>query len=165
MEELVKKLTSYNIFNYLLPGALFAVLGEKITAYKFVQSDVITALFLYYFIGLVVSRIGSLCVEPVMKWTTFVTFAPYSDFVTASSKDTKLDSLSEQNNTYRSLCALFLVLGGLKLYELAINHWQLPASAALGIVLLALFLLFAGSYRKQTKYITQRIQVRKDELS
>ena len=117
MKELVEKLSSYNLLNYLLPGALFAVFAERITSYKVIQTDVVVALFLYYFVGMVISRIGSLCVEPFLKLTGFVKFSEYSDFVTVAARDPKLDTLSEANNTYRTLCSLFLALGIVKLYE------------------------------------------------
>ena len=41
-------------------------------------------------------------------------FAPYKDFVRACDRDPKLELLSEQNNMYRTLCALFLALPAFK---------------------------------------------------
>ena len=66
MSEILDKLSSYNIFNYLLPGTLFAVAGDAFTSYSFVQKDVLVAVFAYYFMGLVISRIGSLMIEPFL---------------------------------------------------------------------------------------------------
>ena len=62
MDGLLDKISSYNIFNYLLPGSLFAVIADAVTDYRLIQEDIVVGLFLYYFIGLVVSRIGSLVV-------------------------------------------------------------------------------------------------------
>ena len=163
MKELIEKISSYNLFNYLLPGTLFAALGEQITTYKLIQKDIIIALFLYYFIGLVISRIGSLVLEPLMKKTSFVTFAPYKAFVAVSTKDQKIETLSEVSNTYRTLCSLFVALGGLKLYEWlsSLSTWVAQAGPYVFFVLL--FALFSFSYRKQTNYITKRIEAGKDE--
>lgn len=157
MKDLLAKLSSYNIFNYLLPGVLFALLAEKVSRHSFLQQDILLGLFLYYFIGLVISRLGSVLLEPLLRKLSFLRFAPYKDFVTAAKVDQKLDLLSEVNNTYRTLCALFATLLLLRLYD-SIER-QFPALNGWSSVLLLIFLLvlFLFAYRKQTSYITKRI--------
>jgi len=155
--NIVDKLSSYNLFNYLLPGVLFVVLAAVITNYNLIQNNILLGAFLYYFIGLIVSRFGSLALEPILKWIGFVRFAGYNDFVTALKKDEQITLLSEVNNTYRTLASLVMLLGMLRLYQnldekFKLNHeWSM---LILGAVLLALFLF---SYRKQTTYIRQRV--------
>ncbi len=157
MNELLNKISSYNILNYLLPGTLFAILAGGIIHHPVVQGDILTGLFLYYFLGLVVSRFGSLIIEPLLKGLSFVKFAAYKDFVAASQKDAKLDVLSEVNNTYRTLASLFALLLLLKLYMTlearfpCLKDWD---TTILAVLLLVMFLF---SYRKQTSYITKRI--------
>jgi len=163
MKDILSKISSYNLFNYLLPGIVFAVLAERITTYKIIQSDIIVGLFLYYFCGLVISRIGSLIIEPVMKKISFVKFAPYKDYVLASAKDPTLETLSEVNNMYRTLCALFLVILATKAYEAITMYLNMSGNAPAYILFAVLLVLFALSYRKQTKYITQRVEDGKDE--
>jgi len=163
MKELLNKISSYNLFNYLLPGILFAVLAEHITAYKIKQSDIIIGLFLYYFCGLVISRIGSLILEPAMKKVSFVTFASYRDFIRVSTKDPSVETLSEVNNMYRTLSALFFVLLVIKPFEIVMRWFNLNTDIEVYILFVMLFVLFALSYRKQTKYITQRVEAGKDE--
>ena len=163
MSELLDKISSYNLFNYLLPGVLFAVISSKLTHYNFLGYEVVVAAFLYYFIGLVVSRFGSLIIEPVFKWTNFVKFAKYADFVTASNKDPKIDILSEANNMFRTLCSLFLVLALLKLYEKLGTCWPLFEHYRVIALIVLLFVMFAFAYRKQTRYITQRVQAELDK--
>jgi hypothetical protein len=142
----------------LLPGTLFVAAAERISDHRVSQSNIVVAFFIYYFVGLVISRIGSLVVEPLAKKTKFVKFAPYKDFVQACTQDEKIELLSEQNNTYRTLCALILSVGLLKLYDLVIAQWSLPGKT---IVTIALFALFASSYRKQTSYVRQRVEAKK----
>jgi len=186
MKELLDKLSSYNLFNYLLPGPIFVAASRPITSHTFRDENIapdnllnyllpgailvatsrgITShtfrdeniaieLFLVYFIGMVISRLGSLTIEPAMKKVKFIKFAPYKEFVRASLKDTRIDLLSEQNNTYRTLCAVFPALGILKLYDLAAEGWPRTART---LVLVGLFLLFALAYRKQTEYVRKRI--------
>ena len=157
MNELLNKISSYNIFNYLLPGTLFAILAGRVINRPLVQADIIVGLFLYYFFGLVISRFGSLIVEPILKGLKFVTFADYKDFVAASQKDAKLDVLSEVNNTYRTLVSMFLLLLLLKGYVRledkfpCLKPWNFTILAGL------LLVMFLFSYKKQTSYITKRI--------
>ena len=72
MKDLIDKLSSYNIFNYLFPGVLFAALGDRLTSYSLLIDDIMVGVFIYYFIGLVISRLGSLFLEPLLKWLKIV---------------------------------------------------------------------------------------------
>jgi hypothetical protein len=157
MKDLLSKLSSYNLFNYLLPGIIFAVLASEFTHYSFIQQDIIIGLFLYYFIGLSVSRFGSLTIEPLLKRLSFLKFSDYKDFIVASKKDEKLELLSEVNNTYRTLCSLFTLLLLLKLYEVVETKLPFLAKWNVLILLLVLLIIFLLSYRKQTEYITKRV--------
>ena len=161
IKDILGKISSYNLFNYLFTGIVFVIVASKVSRYSFIQQDVVLGLFLYYFIGLVVSRFGSLMVEPILKGLSFVKFADYEDFVAASKKDEKIDVLSEANNTYRTLCAAFILLIFVKLYENI--EARLPAlkdwNAVVVLGLLAVIFLF--SYRKQTQYVTKRVEINK----
>lgn len=160
MQELLNKLSSYNIFNYLLPGVVFVALAPSVSGDFFAQENLLVAAFLYYFIGLVVSRFGSLVVEPVLKRVGFLKFADYDAFVSASGRDAKIEMLSEVNNTYRTFCAMFVLLLVLRLYrKLAstlpgLHEWDVV------ILLVASFVMFLFSYRKQTDYITKRVKAK-----
>lgn len=163
MKDILSKISSYNLFNYLLPGIIFAVLVERITTYKIIQNDIIVGLFLYYFCGLVISRIGSLIIEPAMKKVSFVKFAPYKDYVQVSAIDPTLETLSEVSNMYRTLCALFLMLLATKIFEMVTMYLNMRGNTSAYILFAVLLVLFALSFRKQTKYITQRVEAGKDE--
>ena len=157
MNELLAKLSSYNIFNYLFPGVVFVVLLRKISGYDFIQKDIVTGAFLYYFIGLIISRVGSLFIEPFLKWIKFLEFAEYSKFVSASKVDAKIDLFSEVNNMYRTLCSLFLLLVVSKAYERYLSELSFFKHYGSVLAVVLLLLLFIFSYRKQTSYITKRI--------
>ena len=162
MKDLLDKLSSYNIFNYLLPGTLFVGLGKEISSYSFVQDNLLIGLFLYYFIGLIISRLGSLILEPLLKnkKIKFVKFAPYEDFVKASKLDPKIEIFSEQNNMYRSLCMLSIALILLKIYDLVWGSRSLDNVTIIFIFLIGLLVLFLFSYKKQTeKYVVKRVKI------
>lgn len=158
MTDILTKLSTYNLFNYLLPGVLFAVIGSKITGYDLMQDDLIIGFFVYYLIGLVISRVGSLVIEPALKWLGFLQFAEYKDYLTAAKIDNTIELLCEVNNMYRTLASMFLLLLLLRVHENIASRLEVsPESAFLSLlVMLACGFLFA--YRKQTTYITKRIK-------
>src|SRR5690606_28635840 len=114
--------------------------------------------FLYYFIGLVISRIGSLIVEPLFKKIKLLKFAEYSEFITASEKDHNIETLSESNNMYRTLVALFLTLLLSKLYLFVSIKYEWSQNTGFYILAILLLIMFILAYRKQTNYITKRIR-------
>jgi|SRR5205807_8513114 len=156
MSELINKIDSYNIFNYLFPGVLFSVFTSDAIRYPGDPKDVFARLFLYYFVGLVISRWGSLIIEPILR--RLVEFAPYPDYVKASAKDKKIEVLSEANNTYRTLCAMFSLLLLMRLFAkiqsglFSLEGWHRPVVAFLFMA------LFFFAYKKQTAYIVKRVR-------
>ena len=158
MKELFDKISTYNIFNYLLPGILFVVFCKYFIGYTFILEDDFLGAFLYYFIGMVISRFGSLIVEPFLKWINFLKFEDYKKYIIASQKDHKIELFSEISNTYRTITSLFVLLILVKIYysfDIKYNFANPIAYTTITIILLFLFLL---SYRKQTNYISKRIK-------
>ncbi|UOY05775.1 hypothetical protein L0P88_17770 [Muricauda sp. SCSIO 64092] len=157
MKELFEKISSYNIFNYLLPGVIFGFWISKEAGFE-IDGDILTKAFIYYFLGLVVSRFGSLVIEPFLKWVKIAKFESYKDHIKASKKDDKIDLLSEVNNMYRTIIGLISLIGLIKIYlwiEMKFTclvNWRIP------ITLIVLLLMFTLSYRKQTGYISKRIK-------
>jgi hypothetical protein len=165
MSEILDKISSYNIFNYLLPGSLFAVIADGYSSYSLIQDDVLIGIFAYYFIGLVISRIGSLVIEPLLIKIGFLKYSDYPDFVSASKADKKIDLLVEVNNMYRTLLSLFAVLIAFLLFdrlatELPTMRMLAPYAGFIGLIGLFLF-----SYRKQTDYIVKRVDASKNSNS
>ena len=156
MQKFIQTITSYNLLNYLIPGTLFVVFADSVTDYSFLQENLIVAPFLYYFIGMIISRIGSLFVEPLLKKIKFLHFADYIAFIRASREDEKVNTLSEQNNQYRTIITMMLLVGLLKLWEIYIGS-VLSDSEEFFILCIVLFILFMHSYRKQTGFIVKRV--------
>jgi len=163
MEKFINKLSSYNLFNYLIPGGVFAVIATQLTQYSFIQPDIITGIFFYYFIGLVISRFGSLIIEPSLKKLSFINFYEYLEFVSASKKDSKIEILSEVNNSYRTFFSAFILIFILKIYELTETHFLIVKYWQDWGFILLFAILFLFSYRKQTNYITKRIESNKEK--
>lgn len=158
MKDLLKKLSSYNLFNYLFPGVVFVVILKAATSYSLLQENLIIGFFVYYFIGLVISRFGSLAIEPLLRKLSFLKFAEYKEFVSASKKDEKIELFSEVNNMYRTLCSMFILLILLKFYEWIESQIPILKNWSNCILVVLLLFMFLLSYRKQTQYITKRIK-------
>lgn len=163
MNELLSKLSSYNIFNYLLPGAVFSILAERIALLES-PDQIVEQLVWYYFLGMVISRLGSIVVEPILKRVKFVTYSNYDDYLTACKSDGKLETMVEVSNTYRTVAtAFFTLLVGL-LYVSA-SAWigidgMLQAKIAISLV----FVLFLLSFRKQVGFVVERVEHCKKEI-
>lgn len=162
MKDILQKLSTYNIFNYLVPGIVFVALLRQYTSFDLVVDELFIGAFLYYFIGLIISRIGSIVIEPILRKFRIVKFSDYSRFVSASKKDDKIELFSEINNMYRTFISMLLILIIAVTYEnigflMTLNE---TLKSIIGLFFLAL--LFLLSYRKQTEYINKRINANSD---
>lgn len=158
MKELLNKISSYNLFNNLFPGIVFTGIIAKTTHYDLIQENLLVGIFLYYFIGLIISRFGSIIIEPILKRIGFIKFADYNDFVHASKKDAKIELLSEVNNTYRTISSMMLLIFLTYIYEKLSGTEESLYNMHFLIVLIIITILFIASYKKQTNYIKKRVE-------
>lgn len=158
MEKIFEKIGSYNLLNNMLPGSVFVYLLKGFVGIDILQKDVVNNLFLFYFVGMVVSRIGSLIIEPICKKMKFVVYANYESFLEACKLDAKIDDLSEVNNTYRTFLAGTITILGMWGYKKIGEYIPLMINILPFVVVIFLLCLFAFSYRKQTSYIRKRVE-------
>lgn len=168
LKQIVDKISSYNIFNNLYPGILLCYLLKIILGINVLSDNWFENLILFYFVGMVISRIGSVIVEPIMKKirikkTPLLQFSSYPDYERASKEDPLVATLSETNNTYRTLLSCFICTFVLKIC-VAVNKVCIDNNFTFfqenkdWIVLILLILLFAFSYVKQTSYVRKRVE-------
>lgn len=158
--ELLNKLSKYNIVNYFVPGVVFCVMAKEIFEVDIAGNNLVLGTFVYYFIGMCVSRVGSVILEPTLKWLGFIKFSDYSDYLNAEGQDNKIPELLETANFYRSILGgafTFVVLGlGMRLIEKEIiSESTLIWTAVSAVLALTLF-----GYRKQVDYIRKRVEKR-----
>ncbi len=163
LKQIVDKISSYNIFNNLYPGGLFIYFLRSIIEINLLSENWIENLILLYFTGMVLSRIGSILIEPMMKKLKLISYAPYSDYISASNRDHLLETLSEVNNTYRTLVTTFICLVicriGFLINEIYVKD-RIPflEDSEDWIFLGLMIFLFIVSYVKQTSYIRNRVE-------
>ena len=75
----------------------------------------------------------------------------------ATKADPKIDVLSETNNMYRTLCALFLLLLLVFLFDRFAPLLPWLVDGAPYIAGVALLVMFLFAYRKQTAYVVKRV--------
>lgn len=162
MKEIIDKISSYNIFNYLFPGIIYVVLLREFTEYDLIQENNFIGAFLYYFIGLVISRFGSLIIGEILKSKRlkFIKFADYSDYVIASDKDNKIELFSEVNNMYRTIISLFVLLLLSKFYHWLSEWLNFSKSTSFITLSVLMLILFVFSYKKQTGFVVKRVNTR-----
>ncbi len=157
MKEVIEKISNYNFFNYLLPGIIFTNIADKFTTYVFLENNLVIAVFTYYFIGLVISRFGSLVIEPILIRSMFVKYTSYKKFIAASKQDEKIELLTESNNMYRTFCSMLFLLLLLKIVEIIELNYPNLMILNPYLLLLSLLTLFLYSYKKQSQYISERV--------
>lgn len=158
LSKLLDKISSYDFLNYLLPGSIFCVLLKHLVGYDIIAFSMIENFLICYFVGLVISRFGSLVIKEVMKKVGFFVEVKYKDFLAAEKVDPKLTVLNAVNNMFCSFAsAMSLLLLAYLVKYIAIiativtNHFGV-------IVVVLLLVLFLFSIRKQTAFIKKRVE-------
>ena len=156
MDSLLSLLNEYELFNNIFPGIIFLYFSNLQNYIPILDKiDIYEKLFLYYFIGLIIGRIGSLFLEPLFKKLEIIKFADYSKFLKAEEKDSKIHMLVLVNNMYRSFCVVFLFSFFWLIYK---NDFLFSTLLPRLLIILFLFFLFVYFYKKQTEYIKKRVE-------
>jgi len=145
MKEIIDKISSYNLFNYLFPGIIFVILLREITNFDLIQENNFIGSFLYYFIGLVVSRFGSLVIGYLLQKMTFINFADYSEYVFATDKDNKIELFSEINNMYRTIISMLMLLLLAKGWQSINSYFAFSQNTSLILLIISLIILFINN--------------------
>ena len=159
IQTFLERLSQYNILNYLLPGTILCVLLESTVPINIVPNNVFEALVVFYFIGLLNSRIGSLIVEPTLKFLSIIKFAPHKDFVKAENIDNKISILSQENNAFRSYSTVLLNVLLALIYNQTLRKYPWIDEYEIWIFLILATFILIWSYGKQTRYVKNRVEV------
>ncbi len=154
---ILSKISSYNILNYMIPGAVGLFFIDKVLGYTTIETwPAYIICIVVYFMGLVFNRVGSVFIEPWYKCVKIVVYTPYADFVKAERKDGRLTTFSEVNNSYKTYTAESLLLFIACIVLDLLRGTNLLCDWVRLISLFALYILFSFSYHKQTAYIGKR---------
>ena len=147
METLLSLLSTYELFNNIFPGIIFSYFlnleGYTLVVEKcFEKVDVYEKLFIYYFIGLIISRIGSLFLEPLLRKLEIIKFADYPKFLKAEENNNKIHTFVLVNNMYRSFIIVFFFYFLYLLYLILQNNFLFCTLLQKLLTVLFFFFLF-----------------------
>ena len=157
MNELANKISSYQIFNYLAPGIIFSYFFDNYIGWgvELIQSNLLIAFFVYYFLGATINRVGSVILLNCMERIFDIKPAPYNDYLEAEELDKKIAILSEINNMYRSFFSLFFILLVLSIIKVFTDYSN--QTLVVSTVFFGLIVLYGFYCKKQTNFISKRV--------
>lgn len=158
MDKIIDKISSYHIFNNLVPGYLFLIISGQIMEKNLIIDSLIYSFFEAYFIGTIISRISSLVIEKIIVKIWKLNKEPYDKYVEANKKDDKLEILNQDCNMYRSLCTLMLIELVLKIMVMFEITRLINTDVLILLTLTLLAILFAFSFVKQNTFISSRVK-------
>ena len=157
MDKIFESLNHYDIVTCLIPGIVFCQLIDWLYGTKFIEENTITLMIISYVFGIIVSRIGSIIIEPLCKVSKIIVMADYEQWRKAASQCEEVKTLTTKSTVYRSWVALMLIqiilLLIFPLSDFASNIGKCYLFFGQFIVLILLIL----SYRKQIDYVCKRV--------
>jgi hypothetical protein len=157
MNKLVDKIENYKIFNYILPGVVFVILLKYYVGINIYTENTFALIFIYYFIGLILSRVASIAISPSLEKINIIHKEDYKKYIEASKYDNKIEDMSGENNMYRNFIATFIALIVVKIVYF-LSKGSINLDIILTIVFVLLTIIFILAYRKQNNYIIERIE-------
>jgi len=152
-------LENYYLANYLIGGCAVCFGLKLLNGYN-IDENWYTSIIMYYFSGMVASRLSSVVIEPVLKKLKFIENTSYAEFMNAEKADAsgKLLELSKVNNIYRTMCGSSLIILLAAIYLKFPYPYKSFENPMIILTSITLFLLFLLSFRKQTSYIVRRVE-------
>lgn len=158
LKLVIDKLSQYNFLTNILPGTVLCIILKYLVGYDLIPDDYYQAGIVFYFVGMVNSRVGSLVIEPILKAISWVKFAPYSEFLRAEKEDAKLTILSQENNVFRSYISLMFISILGYIYKNCSLNLRLSLNNESLVLIVILFVLFLFAYKKQISFVRKRVE-------
>ncbi len=161
MSAIFQVLGSYQVFTNLFPGIFLGLAINWLFNIRMFTSFGIRDLMIAYFFGFFINRVGSLVIQPLLGKTKFIKDSNYADFIFACHSDPKINVLSETSNYFRSMVAALSILLFIKTGHILNERWKIIITNWEWLTVTALLILMLFSYRKQFRYINERVEAAK----
>lgn len=158
LKLVIDKLSQYNFLTNILPGSVLCIILKYLVGYDLIPDDYYQAGIVFYFVGMVNSRLGSLVVEPLLKAILWVKYAPYSDFLQAEKEDSKITLLSQENNVFRSYITVMFISAIVYIYKNYSLDWRCLMRDEPLVLIISLLVIFLFAFRKQTSFVRKRVE-------
>ncbi|WP_144096271.1 hypothetical protein [Croceicoccus sediminis] len=154
------KLDAYNLVANLVPGAALSY-ALHYSGYPIPSPHELGAFLLVAFVvGVTANRLGSLCLDPLLRSVSFLEKKDYDAFVTAEEKDPKLETLVANAGLYRT----FFTSGFLYFFAISIDclvpDFPKKDSILSILAIIAGMIVFLYAFRKEDGYIKSRLRAK-----
>ena len=154
VNSLFNRLSSYQILAILLPGAsLLGYMKFYLSIEIKVDENVWWFLLSSYVTGVILSRIGSVVIEGIMKKFSYIKKYDVQRYLIKRKDDDLVETLLSFANLYRSYCAVFLTLPVVSL----LKGFRPDEHCAMYLFYLLLLILFVISFCKQYGYFCDSV--------
>ncbi len=159
------KLDAYNLVANLVPGAALTYALNLSGFPTPPPGDILAFLLAAFVAGVTVNRLGSLVLDPFLRWKRLALLKPkdYKSFVTSERDDSKLEILVANAGLYRTFLSAGLVYFGLLAFGRLADHFGCSARSTLWGLLVAAMIVFLFALKKEDDYIHQRLSMKVGE--
>lgn len=156
MDKFFEKLDNYNLFTNIIPGYLLIVFN----VYYFDISNVnyLELILLAYFVGQTLSRVGSIMIGPLLLKITNEDGETYKKYISACDIDSKIETLMQERNMYRTFCSLAIVCILEILLDKILSVISISNDFVFVLLLIFVVVIYGISFCKHNKYITARVR-------
>ncbi len=124
--------------------------------YTEILQNPILLLIVAYFIGVVISRFGSIVIAPCLSLFLSKKHT-YQEYLCAEKSDAKIQSLVEDQNLYRSIISLLIIsYFSIKYLDIR-SSYEWIQKYEYEIFFINLVILFILAYAKQSNFINGRV--------
>ncbi len=170
--------SSYNLICHFIPGVFFVFLletfaGVDVTPDSPQTLDIVNLLVLYFIAGVFANRVGTFIMMYFSK--TFSSSSKkeknqdpnkksnwYRDYVIASKKDITIEKLVMMKELYKTLIAVVVLTPAVWLFMKLYTESQSFANINPELIFIFALIFLLVSYKRQSKYIDDRIAVYSD---
>ncbi len=163
MDKIIDQVSRYHVVNYLIPGLFFWLMIDKQLNLNLRDENIWVVIVIGYIAGMVISRIGSFFLEPLVKKIGLVKYVPKEQYIKAELKDKKIYELLTDSNMFRTMSAACIILLLGYFTEWILNRLQISSLARWIIGVTILFVIFIAAFILQTKKICSRVTANTDE--
>ena len=154
MSSFIQKIEEYELVNYLIPGVMFVLFRNFIFDNYILKDEGIIFFLKCYIIGFILSRVGSVVIEPALRKIYNIKPKEYELYCKAERKDEKIKILLKNSNLCRNCVAMILAV----VVETVLIIFPKPIINKM-LFFAVLLWLFAEGYSKQTNMLIKRIGI------
>lgn len=163
MDEILSLIKPYELVINLFPGIMSNYFLKRLFGVDLTLGcNDIEKLFIWYFIGMIVSRFASVVIEPLSKFVKLIQCASYNDYLEAQKQDKQISLLARKSELYRNLLAMGILMVILIIVNivLLIDFTKILQSSVVAELLIGMLIvvIFAIAYRKQVTYVRKRVE-------